>query len=63
MHVNVALIQEPWLYSGQNLWRRPLRMWVSVANITDELILGLDLLRAYDGSVDIGRQKLRRFRH
>jgi hypothetical protein len=34
-------------------------MWVFVANITDELILGLDILRAYDASVDIGRQKLR----
>jgi hypothetical protein len=32
---------------------------VFVANITDELILGLDLIRAYDASVDIGRQKLR----
>jgi hypothetical protein len=30
-------------------------MWVFVANITDELILGLDILRAYDASVDIGR--------
>jgi hypothetical protein len=34
-------------------------MWVFVANITDELILGLDILRAYDASVDIGRQTLR----
>jgi hypothetical protein len=34
-------------------------MWVFVANITDELILGLDLLRAYDVSVDIASQKLR----
>jgi hypothetical protein len=39
--------------------RRPLSMWVFVANITDELILGLDILRAYDASVDIGRQTLR----
>jgi hypothetical protein len=31
-----------------NLGRRPLKMWVFVANITDELILGLDILRAYD---------------
>jgi hypothetical protein len=29
-----------------------------VVNITDELILGLELLRAYDASVDIGLQKL-----
>jgi hypothetical protein len=34
-------------------------MWVFVANITDELILGLDILRAYTASVDIGRQTLR----
>jgi hypothetical protein len=36
------------------LGRCPLRMWVFVANITDELIFGLDVLRAYDASVDIG---------
>jgi hypothetical protein len=41
------------------LGRRPLLMWVFAANITDELILGLDILRAYDASVDIGRQTLR----
>ncbi|XP_023708055.1 uncharacterized protein LOC111864779 [Cryptotermes secundus] len=40
------------------LGRRPITMWVFVANITDELILGLDILRAYDVSVDIGRQTL-----
>jgi hypothetical protein len=34
-------------------------MWVFVANITDEIIFELDKLRAYDASVDIGRQKLR----
>jgi hypothetical protein len=34
-------------------------MWVFVANITNELILGLDILRAYDATVDIGRQTLR----
>jgi hypothetical protein len=38
---------------------RPLKMWVFVANIINELILGLDILRAYDASVDIGRQTLR----
>jgi hypothetical protein len=41
------------------LERRPLKMWVFVANITDELILGLDILRAYDASVGIGHQTLR----
>jgi hypothetical protein len=34
-------------------------MWDFVANITDELIMGLDILHTYDASVDIGRQKLR----
>jgi hypothetical protein len=29
-----------------------------VSNITDELIFGLDILREYDASLDIGRQKL-----
>jgi hypothetical protein len=37
----------------------PLKMWLFIANITDEFILGLDILHAYDASVDIGRQKLR----
>jgi hypothetical protein len=39
------------------LGRRPLKIWVFFANIT-EFILGLDILRAYDASVDIGRQTL-----
>jgi hypothetical protein len=38
------------------LGRRPIKIWVSVANITNEFILGLDKLRAYDASVDLGRQ-------
>jgi hypothetical protein len=37
---------------------RPLKIWVFVANITDELILGLDILSAYNASLDIGRQTL-----
>jgi hypothetical protein len=41
------------------LGRRPLKTWVLVADISNELILGLDILRAYDTSVDIGRQTLR----
>jgi hypothetical protein len=41
------------------LGRRPLRIWVLVADITDELFLGLDILRAYDESVDVGRHVLR----
>jgi hypothetical protein len=40
------------------LGRRQLKIWVFVAYIT-EFILGLDILRAYDAAVDIGRQTLR----
>jgi hypothetical protein len=39
--------------------QRTLRSWVFVADITDNFILGLDILRAYDASVDIGRRVLR----
>jgi hypothetical protein len=38
---------------------RPLKKWVFVANIIDGLILGLDILHAYDASVYIRRQELR----
>jgi hypothetical protein len=38
--------------------RRPLKIWVFIANITDEFILGLDILPAYDASVDLGHQIL-----
>jgi hypothetical protein len=41
------------------LGRCPLIIWVFVANITNELNLGLDILCAYDASVDLGRQTLR----
>jgi hypothetical protein len=41
------------------LGRRPLKIWDSIANVTNELILGLDILRAYVASVDIERQTLR----
>jgi hypothetical protein len=34
-------------------------MWVFVADITNEFNLGLDILRAYNASVDIGRQTMR----
>jgi hypothetical protein len=39
--------------------QRTLRSWVFVADIKDDFILGLDILRAYDASVDIGRRVLR----
>jgi hypothetical protein len=38
--------------------RRALRSWVFVADMKD-FILGLDILWAYDASVDIGRRVLR----
>jgi len=41
------------------LGQRTLSSWVFVADIADEFILGLDLLRACDASVDIGRRVLR----
>jgi hypothetical protein len=39
--------------------QRTLRSWVFVVDIADNFILGLDILRAYDASVDIGRRVLR----
>jgi hypothetical protein len=36
-----------------------MNIWVFIANITNEFILGLDILRAYNASVDIGLQTLR----
>jgi hypothetical protein len=39
--------------------RRTLSSWVFVADIKDDFILGLDILRAHDASVDIGRRVLR----
>jgi hypothetical protein len=38
---------------------RPLKIRVFVANIANEFILGLDILRVYDTSVDLRRQTLR----
>jgi hypothetical protein len=43
------------VFLSLTLGRRQLKIWVFVANITKEFILGLDILRAYDASVDIGR--------
>jgi hypothetical protein len=39
--------------------RRTLSSWVFVADIKDDFLLGLDILRAHDTSVDIGRRVLR----
>jgi hypothetical protein len=40
------------------LGQRSLNIWVLIANITNEFILGLDILRAYDAYVDLGCQML-----
>jgi hypothetical protein len=39
--------------------QRPLKIWVFIANITNEFILGLGILHAYDTSGDLQRQTLR----
>jgi hypothetical protein len=41
------------------LGQRTLNSWVFVADIKDDFILGLDIRRAHDASVDIGRRLLR----
>jgi hypothetical protein len=41
------------------LGQRALKIRVFVADITDEFILGLGILRAYHATVDVGRQRLR----
>jgi hypothetical protein len=41
------------------LGRRPLRIWVLVADIKDKLILGMDIVRDCNASVDVGRRVLR----
>jgi hypothetical protein len=40
------------------LGQSTLKIWVFVAEITDEFILGLGVLRANDASVDLGRHML-----
>lgn len=41
------------------LGHRTLDMWVFVADISDEFILRLDYLRAYDATLDVGHHVLR----
>jgi hypothetical protein len=41
------------------LGHRQLKIWVFIANITNEFILGLNILCIYGASVDLGRQTLR----
>jgi hypothetical protein len=40
------------------LGRHPLNIWVFVPSISNEFILGLDILRTNDASVYVGRQML-----
>jgi hypothetical protein len=40
------------------LGQPPLKIWVFIASMTNEFILGLGVRRAYDGSLDLGRQTL-----
>jgi hypothetical protein len=42
-----------------SLGLRPLKFWGFVADITNEFILGLDIMGAYGAPIDIGRQTLR----
>jgi hypothetical protein len=41
-----------------NLGRRSLKFWVFVAEVRDEFLLELNVLWAYDASVDLGRHLL-----
>jgi hypothetical protein len=41
------------------LRRQSLKIWVFITNITNEFIMVLDILRAYDASLELGRQMLR----
>jgi hypothetical protein len=40
------------------LGRHPLKIWVFITSITNKFILGLDIMRTYNASVDQGRQML-----
>jgi hypothetical protein len=42
-----------------NMGRQPLMIWVFIEDITDEYILGLDVLWDYDVSVDLEHHLLR----
>jgi len=48
----ITVLKEAFVELTLGQWA--LRMWVFFAEVTDEFILGLDVLRAYDASVDLG---------
>jgi hypothetical protein len=41
------------------LGQRVLKIWVFVADITDEFVLELNILRVYNAPLDVGRHVLR----
>jgi hypothetical protein len=45
-------------FSNTDPWAAPAEIWVSVANVTNEFILGLNILREKDASVDLGHPML-----
>jgi hypothetical protein len=47
------------VYLTLALGQLQLKIWGFVANISNEFIMGLDILRDYDASVDVGRQTSR----
>jgi hypothetical protein len=47
------------IFLALNLGRRQLKIWVFVADITNEFILWLNILGAYESFVGLGRQMLR----
>lgn len=48
-----------WEFLTLALWLRPLKFWVFVASITNEFIFRMDIHRAQDASLDLGRGMLR----
>jgi hypothetical protein len=42
------------VFLSLTMGRRPLKIWVFVTNITNEFILGLDIIRAYAAFVPLG---------
>lgn len=46
------------VFLTQVLSRRPLNIWIFIANITNVFTLELDILRTYDACVDLGCEGL-----
>ena len=54
---NLPVVKEALL--ELTLGRSTVRLWVFVARVAEEVILGLDALRSHDATVDVGRRILR----